>query len=252
MLQKKKQLLITFKILLLLGSLGRRDFAYTFPTPPGTTRTTCHNKIDNSGAVAASTTFPLHHQYSRTLCYAMKRPLLDQIASTLFRLETDRVANAAEIDDQGRTGEPMAWSEPTSLANTFSNIMAKQGYGFKQWVADIVAGEYDEDQIRARIQDMVDSNDIVMFSFTTCPFCRRAKDALDDRGESYIVLELDGEGENDGNALRSMLGKITRRTSVPCIFVKGTCIGGCNDGPGLLPLLGDGEFDALLGKTTTA
>ena len=85
-----------------------------------------------------------------------------------------------------------------------------------------------------------------MFSFTTCPFCRRAKDYLDEKGIAYRVLELDELEGNEGNEIRAVLGKLTKRTSVPSIFVGGTYIGGCNDGPGLLPLGESGELDKLL------
>ena len=180
--------------------------------------------------------------------YEMKRPILDQIASALFKLENDRVENSSVIDEQGRNGEPMEWSEGTSVANKFSEIVASNpiGYRFKQWVADIVAGEYDEESVSATVDDFVRDNEIAMFSFTTCPFCRRAKDALDERGISYQTIELDELEGNQGNAIRAMLGKKTKRTSVPSIFVRGKYIGGCNDGPGLMPLMESGELNKLL------
>jgi len=179
----------------------------------------------------------------------MKRPILDQIASTLFRLENKRVEDSSVVDDKGRVGEPMEWSEGTSAANRFSQLVSSNpiGYRFKQWVADIVAGnEYDRDAVQATIDSFVADNEIAMFSFTTCPFCRRAKDALDERGFKYAAIELDELEGNQGNEIRAELGRKTKRTSVPSIFVKGSYIGGCNDGPGLLPLLESGEFDKLL------
>jgi len=56
-------------------------------------------------------------------------------------------------------------------------------------------------------------------------------------GLSYKVIErdeLDGNGRNDS---RATIGMLTKRTSVPSIFIKGKPIGGLNDGtPGLLAL----------------
>lgn len=197
----------------------------------------------------------------------MKRPILDQIASTLFRLENKRVEESSEMDDQGRMGEPMEWSERNSAANQWSELLASNplGYRFKQWVADIIAGDYDEEEVRQKIDTFITSHDknknapiamfsftknknppIAMFSFTTCPFCRRAKDALDERGIAYQVIELDDLEGNQGNEIRAQLGKITTRTSVPSIFVRGQYIGGCNDGPGLMPLMESGELDRML------
>ena len=177
----------------------------------------------------------------------MKRPLLDQIATALFNLENDRVKRSSEVDDKGRTGEPMAWSESKSFANQFSEFMATKAYGLKQFVADIVAGDYDQKSVDTKIDELIQNNDVALFSFTTCPFCRRAKDALEERGIAYRALELDELEGNLGNEIRAQLGRRTQRTSVPSIFVKGEFIGGCNDGPGLLPLLESGEFQNMLG-----
>ena len=190
-----------------------------------------------------TTTFRLH---------GMKRPLLDQVASTLFNLETERVRQSSETDEKGRVGEPMAWSRQESWANRFSQLMATgPAYVFKQWVADIVAGEYDPSAVNAQMDDLIQNNEIAMFSFTTCPFCRRAKDALDERGIPYRALELDELDGNRGNEIRAQLGRRTGRTSVPSIFVRGNFIGGCNDGPGLLPFLESGELERMLKTAAT-
>jgi glutaredoxin 3 len=211
-------------------------------------------------AVAFVSTLPNRHFRKSVLSYIlyrrssivvweMKRPLLDQIAATIFQLETNRVQASSVVDDQGRVGEPMEWSEDSSLANQFSKIMAQNpiGYRFKQWIADIIAGDFDEEKISAMVDDYVGQRDVVMFSFTTCPFCRRAKDVLDERGIQYLAVELDELQQ--GNEIRAILGRKTKRTSMPNIFIRGQCIGGCNDGyPGLLPLIQSGEFDALLAQ----
>lgn len=184
-----------------------------------------------------------------TVLNEMKRPILDQIASTLFSLETSRVEQSSEVDDKGRRGEPMAWSESQSLANQFSEFMAAKAYGFKQFVADILAGEYDQAAMDVKIDEFIRGSDVALFSFTTCPFCRRAKDALQERGIAYQAMELDELSGNTGNEIRAQLGRRTGRTSVPSIFVQGQFIGGCNDGPGLLPLLENGQLEDML-KTT--
>lgn len=178
----------------------------------------------------------------------MKRPILDQVASALFKLESDRVEASSVADDKGRFGEPMEWSDGSSVANRFSEVVASNplGYRFKQWVADIVAGDYDKAVVSSTVESFIAENEIAMFSFTTCPFCRRAKDALDERGISYHTIELDELEGNAGNEIRAVLGEKTKRTSVPSIFVRGQYIGGCNDGPGLLPLMESGEFDKLV------
>jgi glutaredoxin 3 len=178
----------------------------------------------------------------------MKRPILDQIASALFKLENARVDASSVEDDKGRTGEPMEWSEPNSATNQFSELVATNamGYRFKQFVADIVAGDFDEEAVTSRVSSFIDDNAVAVFSFTTCPFCRRAKDFLDEKGIAYKALELDELEGNEGNHIRAVLGRRTQRTSVPSIFIGGKNIGGCNDGPGLLPLAKTGELDKML------
>mmetsp|Transcript_7953 Transcript_7953/g.11478 ORF Transcript_7953/g.11478 Transcript_7953/m.11478 type:complete len:228 (+) Transcript_7953:199-882(+) len=190
------------------------------------------------------------HRRPESLCqqHAMKRPILDQIASTLFKLENDRVEASSVVDEKGRVGEPMEWSEGSSAANKFSELVSSNpiGYQFKQWVADIVAGDFDEEGVGRKVDSFVAKNDVAMFSFTTCPFCRRAKDYLDEKGITYVSMELDELDGNEGNEVRAILGRRTKRTSVPSIFIGGKYIGGCNDGPGLLPLAESGELDRLL------
>jgi glutaredoxin 3 len=180
--------------------------------------------------------------------YEMKRPFLDQVASFLFQIETDRVEKSSVVDEKGRMGEPMAWSERDSFANQFSAFIASNdiGYTFKQFVADIVAGDFDNDHVGAEIDNFIKEHPVAMFSFSTCPFCRRAKDYLEACRIPYQSIELDELQGNRGSEIRAMLGRKTRRTSVPSIFIGGQYIGGCNDGPGLLPLAESGELQRLL------
>lgn len=190
----------------------------------------------------------------------MKRPFLDRLATTLFDLENRRVEASSVVDAAGRVGEPMEWSESDSLANRLSEAVATNGLGraFKQFVADVVAGDYDEPRVTERVRAFVNDDamtgaPVSMYSFTTCPFCRRAKDLLDERGVEYVSVELDELPGNEGNEIRAVLGKLTGRTSVPSIFVKGRFVGGCNDGsPGLFPLVERGELDAMLNSDDRA
>jgi glutaredoxin 3 len=228
--------------------LGFTNVAFSSKTNEfGTATTSSTNQHHDERIIRRRTT-------SSTSLYEMKRPILDRIASSLFNLEMDRVESSSVVDEKGRVGEPMSWASNDSLANKFSKVIAGNdlGYKFKQWVADIVAGEYDEEKIESYAKDFISNAEtsgvpIAMFSFTTCPFCRGAKDYFDKEGIRYVSLELDELDGNLGNEIRSVLGKMTRRTSVPSIFVKGTAIGGLNDGtPGLLALVESGELNNLL------
>jgi glutaredoxin 3 len=172
----------------------------------------------------------------------MERPGIDvAFAKFLEQIERKRVGAFSDAD-----GEPMQWAEADSLANAVSVFNARVLGGFKQWVADRVAGDFDEGSVGARLDAHVAGAPVAMLSFTTCPFCRKAKADLEALGmlEQVAVLELDLDEE--GNALRALNGRRTGRTSVPAIFVGGEFIGGCNDGPGLGPLLARGELMPML------
>lgn len=158
------------------------------------------------------------------------------------------MSNSSVVDDKGRVGEPMEWAEDNSFANQLSKIVSNNdiGYTFKQTVADLVAGEYDREARSTSISLFIEKHPVAMYSFATCPFCRKAKDFLEENSIPYESIELDMLPGNEGNEIRSELGRMTKRTSVPSIFIGGNYIGGCNDGPGLLPLAREGKLDDLL------
>ena len=71
---------------------------------------------------------------------------------------------------------------------------------------------------------------------------------MDEKGAKYSAIELDKE--EDGKAIRAVMGDLLGRTSVPAIWIKGTFIGGFNDGPaeynGLNTLNNNKQLDDML------
>ncbi len=114
--------------------------------------------------------------------------------------------------------------------------------------AETAAGEFDAAAIDARLDAALDgakaSGSVLIFSTTTCPFCSRAKELLESKGAKFESIELDTDP--NGKALRARLGARTGRTSVPSVWIGGECVGGLNDGPGLVPLDADGELEPRL------
>ncbi|KAL1496465.1 hypothetical protein AB1Y20_016419 [Prymnesium parvum] len=98
--------------------------------------------------------------------------------------------------------------------------------GFKQWTAELAAGDFDAAAIDARLDREIGAHGVIMFSFSSCPFCKGAKELLDAKQAAYAVLELDEDEE--GAALRARLGARTGRTSVPSVWIGGNC-GGWTD-----------------------
>lgn len=82
----------------------------------------------------------------------------------------------------------------------------------------------------AKVKSLLEEHDIVMFSKTTCPFCSRAKDVLaaEAPGDFYVV-ELDELPAEEGAAMQDALLSMTGARTVPRVFAKGRCLGGCDD-----------------------
>ena len=116
----------------------------------------------------------------------------------------------------------------------------------KQALVRSLAGDYDKEAVRGRVNNLIEENPVLMLSFTTCPYCIKAKACLDAKNARYTVLELDTDSQ--GKAIRAELGELVGRTSVPAIWIGKKFIGGCNDGPmgGVLQLDGRGELDQML------
>jgi len=181
---------------------------------------------------------------------ASKLGTMDPIAGPLVKAAR-AVGLMPKEEADGWTGEPSAWAEQDSFTQKLSAFSQTRLAGFKQWAAERVAGEYDAAAIDARLDADIGGGGgeggeggVVMFSFTTCPFCKKAKEALDAKRVAYTAIELDLEA--DGAAMRARLGARTSRTSVPSIWIGGEYVGGLNDGPGILPLDAEGALEPKL------
>eukprot|EP00960_Hanusia_phi_P057415 763563-Hanusia_phi.AAC.8 len=100
----------------------------------------------------------------------------------IYNLEMLRVSKSSETPSEGNgmwSGEPREWAEERSLAQKASELSQK-GFvaSFKQWVAESVAGDYDQEEIGRRIDQTISSSPVVMFSFSKGPFCLRSKELL--------------------------------------------------------------------------
>lgn len=134
-----------------------------------------------------------------------------------------------------------------NMINSLSEVVTNSPVNnLKKGIAKVQAGDYDKAAIKSKIDDYLDKNGVVVFSWTRCPFCKNAKALLDKTGAKYLAVELDTM--DDGNAIRSQLAEMTNRTSMPNIFIQGKSYGGCNDGPGVVTLQNQGKLNSLLGQ----
>jgi len=84
-------------------------------------------------------------------------------------------------------------------------------------------GAYQVDYVKG----LVAKNPCIVFSKTTCPFCFKAKTALDECSLGYDCIELDQL--DNGPAIQKALELITGQRTVPNVFIGGSSIGGGDD-----------------------
>ncbi|XP_026803055.1 glutaredoxin 2 isoform X2 [Pangasianodon hypophthalmus] len=89
------------------------------------------------------------------------------------------------------------------------------------------AGRFSNQACTQFIQDVVSHNCVVIFSKTTCPYCKMAKNVFNQIGATYKVIELDKH--NDGQQLQEALAQMSGARTVPRVFINGQCIGGGSD-----------------------
>jgi len=133
------------------------------------------------------------------------------------------------------------------LPSTSSRAAAPSMNFLSQMVTKLQAGQYDEAEVRANVQRMIDRKPCVMFSLSSCPFCTETKATLSNMGVMYTCLDLDEE--EGGMAMKAELANILDgRTSLPAVFAGGKFLGGCNDGGlgGVTTLKKSGELANLL------
>ena len=83
---------------------------------------------------------------------------------------------------------------------------------------------------------------VKMYTTAVCPYCIRAKQILKSKGVDQIEeIRIDSDP-----AARNTMMEITRRRTVPQIFIGDTHVGGCDD---LMALERSGRLDPLLGAT---
>jgi glutaredoxin 3 len=80
---------------------------------------------------------------------------------------------------------------------------------------------------------------VEIYTWTTCPFCIRAKALLAKKGVDYTEYVIDG----DEAARGQMATRANGRRSLPQIFINNRHVGGCDD---LYALNAQGKLDSLL------
>eukprot|EP00618_Florenciella_parvula_P039845 CAMPEP_0119536136 /NCGR_PEP_ID=MMETSP1344-20130328/49035_1 /TAXON_ID=236787 /ORGANISM="Florenciella parvula, Strain CCMP2471" /LENGTH=146 /DNA_ID=CAMNT_0007578053 /DNA_START=36 /DNA_END=476 /DNA_ORIENTATION=+ len=98
-----------------------------------------------------------------------------------------------------------------------------------------------EGEPAAVVSGAVLDNDVMVFSKSTCPFCKKTKTLLDGLGIDYGLIELNER--DDGPDIQLELAMATGQRTVPNVFVKGHHVGGNDD---TQKAASDGSLTALL------
>ncbi|KAI9311405.1 glutaredoxin-1, partial [Dichotomocladium elegans] len=77
------------------------------------------------------------------------------------------------------------------------------------------------------VEEQIKSNEVIVYSKTYCPYCKKAKKLLDQLGVKYRAVELNNE--KNGTAIQDYLETRTGQRTVPNIFIKQQHVGGCDD-----------------------
>ena len=83
------------------------------------------------------------------------------------------------------------------------------------------------------------ASNIEIYTWSSCPFCIRAKALLSRKAVEFTEYCIDG----DSQAREKMADRANGRRSLPQIFINNRHIGGCDD---LFALESEGELDNLL------
>lgn len=93
----------------------------------------------------------------------------------------------------------------------------------------------------AKVQQLIKSNKVFIFSKSYCPSCAKAKKVLNSVNVKFEVIELDQV--DDGSDLQNAVEKLTGQRTVPNVFVGEKSIGGGSEtealhkSGGLVPML---------------
>jgi len=80
--------------------------------------------------------------------------------------------------------------------------------------------------IKGLVDDYIKSNNVMMFSKSTCPFCAKIKGLFDELNIQYKAIELDKM--DNGADIQNSLHESSGQRTVPNTFIRGTHLGGCD------------------------
>jgi glutaredoxin 3 len=78
------------------------------------------------------------------------------------------------------------------------------------------------------ISSLIESNTVVIFSKSYCPYCSATKKVFQElQVDDIVLIELDKDPQ--GSEMQAELRRMTGQSTVPNVFVRGQHLGGNND-----------------------
>ncbi|XP_077222383.1 glutaredoxin-C4-like [Tasmannia lanceolata] len=134
------------------------------------------------------------------------------------------------------------WKDFSAMGNLNGAMILAFFFLVSLFTASNASGSTPEE---AFVKKIVSQHDIVMFSKSYCPYCRRAKAVFKELNKVPHVIELDQR--DDGADIQDALSTIIGRRTVPQVFINGKHIGGSDD---TVDAYENGTLGKLLGITS--
>jgi len=112
------------------------------------------------------------------------------------------------------------------LTNNFSKTCVTYNY-FNLFVRNNHSKMPPISDVNLFVDQLIKENDVMLFSKSYCPFCKKVKAIFDGINVPYKAYELDLE--DGGEAIQNSLLSKTGQKTVPNIFIKGKHLGGASD-----------------------
>ncbi|XP_065811423.1 thioredoxin reductase 3 isoform X1 [Labrus bergylta] len=104
-----------------------------------------------------------------------------------------------------------------------------------------------KNELKTRIQQLIDSNQVLVFSKSYCPYCVKVKDLFKELKVDCNVVELDLM--DDGPNYQELLVEMTGQKTVPNVFINKKHLGGCDN---TMKAHQDGSLQQLLSQENDA
>eukprot|EP00927_Polykrikos_kofoidii_P030028 TRINITY_DN25900_c0_g1_i1.p1 TRINITY_DN25900_c0_g1~~TRINITY_DN25900_c0_g1_i1.p1 ORF type:complete len:291 (+),score=30.02 TRINITY_DN25900_c0_g1_i1:88-960(+) len=100
-------------------------------------------------------------------------------------------------------------------------------------------------KVQSQVEHVIALTPVVVISKTTCPFCKKAKQALFDSGsaECTEIIEIDRLESAVGREIQQLMGTLTGATTVPRVFIGRKFVGG---GTETVELAQSGQLEKLI------